>query len=120
MTRTILTLCLAAMLGSCTLRHGDFTLMATRNIDVSRIGEFERGPRVEGENMSHIIVFIPTVLQPNIEDAIENAIDKVPGAVGLTDVVVRQRAFWFIYGQAGWLVEGTALVDPRMTGLAQP
>lgn len=112
MTRLISTLVLAVLLGGCTIRMADLTISSTRNIDMSRMSEFKRGPRIVGEDVAHIILFIPTQLQPNIEDAIDDAIDKVPGCIGLTDVVLRRFGWWFLYGQAGWEVQGTALIDP--------
>ena len=51
-----------------------------------------------------------------IEDAVNRAIEKVPGGVALVDAVVRYRSWYipFIYGQNGFTVEGTVLVDPAL------
>jgi len=57
-------------------------------------------------------LFIPTIFQPNIEDAVEDALRQVPGGVAMVDVIVRNFGWCFLYGQAGWIVEGTVLLDP--------
>ena len=100
----------------CSTRLIDFTVISTKNVDLSRGASFERAKaRVEGIDKVHIIVFIPTGT-PNIKEAIDRAIESVPGAVALLDGVVTQKAWWipYIYGQSMFLVEGTPLVDPAL------
>ncbi len=92
--------------------------MSTKNIDWSRANEYTRNTlnRRTGRDIAHIIIFIPTQWQPTIEDAVDKAIEQVPGGVALVDAVVRFRS-WYIpfYGQDGFTVEGTVLVDPILT-----
>jgi hypothetical protein len=104
---------LAALQG-CTNRVTDFTIISSKNVDLSEIGKYQRGSvRVEGEDVAHIIIFIPTGI-PNLKEAIDRGIEAVPGAVALVDGVVYMTNFYipFIYGQNKYTVEGTPLIKP--------
>lgn len=107
-------LCVVALSG-CVTRLVDFTIISTKNIDLSRGADFKRGAsRVEGEDSAAIIIFIPTGV-PNIKTAIDKAIESVPGAVALLDGVLSEKSFYFLlFGQYGYIVEGTPLIDPKL------
>ena len=110
-----LSLCVGFTTG-CTTRLTDFTVLSTKNVDLSRMSTYTRGTsRVQGEDLAFIIIFIPTS-QPHPKEAIDRAIQSVPGAVALVDGVVYQKGWWFIVGQSGFIVEGTPLIDPALTG----
>jgi len=101
----------------CATRLGAFTVISTKSIDWSRASEFTRSnQRVEGEDKYHIIIFIPTKFNVTIEGAVDNALRKVPGAIALIDVVLKSKSFYipYIYGQGGFYIEGTVLVDPKL------
>ena len=98
----------------CSQRLVDFTVISTKNIDWSQAARFTRWrQRVSGTDYVHVIIFIPTGV-PNIKEAVDRAIESVPGAVALIDGVVIQNSFWIpcIYGRNSFIVEGTPLVDP--------
>lgn len=104
----------AIAVSGCSNRIADFTIISSKNVDMSRGAEFKRSSqRVSGEDVKHIIIFIPTG-QPNAKEAMDRAIEKVPGAIALMDGVVTQEFFWipYIYGQSKFVVEGTPLIDP--------
>ncbi|MCX5701231.1 MAG: hypothetical protein NTZ63_06800 [Candidatus Omnitrophica bacterium] len=89
-------------------RIGDFTIISSKNIDLSRGANFKRGAtRVKGQHMVSNSGFTP-VVQPNMKQAIDNAIESVPGAVALLDGVISQRIAPF---KTGYVVEGTPLID---------
>jgi hypothetical protein len=72
----------------CTTRLVDFTMISTKNIDLSRSADFRRAQqRVKGKDEAMIIIFIPTGV-PNMKEAIDRALESVPGAVALVDGVV--------------------------------
>ena len=103
-------------LSSCTRRLVDFTIISTKNIDLSKSASFERGKtRIEGEDLVHWILFIPTGV-PQVKEAIDRAIETTPGCVALLDGVVSYKFWWipYIYGQQSYIVEGTPLIDPAM------
>jgi hypothetical protein len=101
-----------ALLSGCTTRITDFTVISTKNVDISTIGHSKRGTnRIEGRDTAHTIIFVPTGI-PNLKEAIDRAIENVPGAVALVDGVVYHEYFYIpcIYGRASYVVEGTPLI----------
>lgn len=118
MRRVGLPMLLAAMVLSsgCTTRLMDFTLISSKNIELSRFDSFHIGKtRARGRDVAHIIIFIPTGM-PNPKEALDRAIESIPGAVALLDGVILQ-SFWYIpyiYGQQKFIVEGTPLIDPKL------
>ncbi len=112
---TLVVLSLLAMSG-CTTRLTDFTIISTKNIDLSRGAEFTRSEqRVEGEDTKHIIIFIPTGI-PSPKEAADKAIESVPGAVALLDGVLEHEWFYFpyIFGYTTYRIKGTPLIDPKL------
>jgi len=108
------------ILSGCVTRLGDFTLISTKNIDLTRGASFKRAQsRATGEDSVAIIIFIPTGV-PNMKTAIDKAIESVPGAVALLDGVLSYKAFYILlFGQYGYIVEGTPLIDPALTSHSQ-
>ena len=98
-------------LQGCTHRLTDFTVISTKNypIEYSNV-ELKKAPeRVKGVDRAHWILFFPTGF-PNMKEAIDRAIEKYPGAVGLSDGVVKSKSWWAIlYGQDSYIVEGTPI-----------
>lgn len=93
----------------CVIRHGDFTVLSNKLVNVSDF-ELEKSDRVkgiEGRDVQHIIVFFPIGGQPTLEGALDDAFERGGGDV-MTDAVV--KASWFyiplIYGQSAWKAEG--------------
>lgn len=103
------------ILSGCVTRLGDFTLISTKNIDLTRGASFKRAQsRATGEDSVAIIIFIPTGV-PNMKTAIDKAIESVPGAVALLDGVLSYKSFYILlFGQYGYIVEGTPLIDPAL------
>jgi len=102
-------------ISGCSYRVVDFTIISTKNVDLSKAGTFTRGKaRVEGQDVAHIILIIPTG-RADMEEAIDRALEKTPGAVALVDGVVYSKAWTVIlYGQTTILVEGTPLINPAL------
>ena len=100
-------------LSGCTTvnRIGDFTIISSKNIDLSRGASFKRGTtRVKGQDMVTNSGFTP-VVTPNMKTAIDRAIESTPGAVALLDGVISQKIAPF---RIGYVVEGTPLIDPTL------
>jgi len=97
------------ILSGCSVRHGDFTVVSNKLVRLSEF-ELEKADRVrgiEGKDVQHIIIFIPTGGPPTIEGAIDNAMEQGGGDV-MTDAVIEAWGFYipYIYGQVGWSVKG--------------
>lgn len=105
-------------LQGCTHRLTDFTVISTKNypVDHSNV-ELKKAPeRVKGVDRAHVILFIPTGI-PNMKEAIDKAIEKYPGAVGLADGVVKKKEWWaLLYGQNSYIVEGTPIYPKDLDG----
>lgn len=99
-------------LTGCAQRLTDFTIISSKNIDLSRGAEFTRGERVVGEDTVAIIIFPLGV--PNAKEAMDDAIEKVPGCVGLLDGVLESEFFSFVFGYAKYRVKGTCLMDSKI------
>ena len=111
---------LAVVLTGCMQRLGAFTVISTRNIEWSRAAEYQRdNRRVMGEDLAHIIVIVPTKFNVTIEDAVDKALDKVPGAVALVDAVLRyKQVYAVVYQRLSYIVEGSVLIDPKLVAEA--
>jgi len=114
--RKIALLCLFVFavsgLTGCAQRLTDFTIISSKNIDLSRGADFSRGERVVGEDTVAIVVFPLGV--PNAKEAMDDAIEKVPGCVGLLDGVLESEFFSFVFGYVKYRVKGTCLVDSQL------
>jgi hypothetical protein len=95
-------------LTGCTVRHGDFSVVSNKLIDVNNfdLGSTSKAKHVVGKDLSHIIVLFPTGL-PTLEGAIDAALLKGEGDV-VTNAVVSSGGWYipYIYGQNYWIVEG--------------
>jgi hypothetical protein len=114
-----LVLAFGIMVTGCATRLGAFTVISTKSIDWSRAAEFTRtNKRVDGSDIYHIIIVFPTKYNITIEEAVDNALEKVPGAIALVDAVLsRKEIYVVIYGQESFVVEGTALIDPKLASV---
>ncbi len=104
-------LLIVVLVSSCTVRVTDFTVISTKNVPIGQqpTNLAKASTRVKGVDKAHIILFIPTG-SPNLKEAIDKAIEKYPGAVALSDGVVKSKSMWFLlYGQISYIVEGTPL-----------
>lgn len=111
-------LCLTAFLpSSCSHRILDFTLISSKNVDLTKGATFIRGKgRVEGTDMVHWIICFPTGTV-NIKEAVDRAIESTPGCVALLDGVIYSKFWWipYIYGQQSATIEGLPLIDPSVS-----
>lgn len=108
-------LLIGAILSSCTIRSHDFTLLSTKNIDFNKNYSITK-KSAEGEAVVSIIIVIPTgnILDAStFKEAVDNAIESVPGAIGLTNVVISHYSWYipFIYGQQKVIVTGDPIVS---------
>ena len=100
----------------CSQRLVDFTIISSKNVDLSQAATFQRGQsRVEGKDIKHIIIFIPTGI-PNAKEALDRAIESVPGAIALVDGVITNHCWYipYIYGRSWYVVEGTPLINSNI------
>ena len=116
MKKILLAMCsLALLLGasSCSHRLTDFTVISTKNVPLGqKTASLQKANlRVKGVDKTHQVLCIPFGM-PNMKEAIDKAIEKYPGAVGLADGVVKSKS-WnvMLYGQNSYIVEGTPIYE---------
>lgn len=99
--------------GGCVTRLGDFTVGSTKNMDIKKtLHRTDETVRNVGVDVKQIIVLFPTGA-PNVKEAMDEAIEKSPGAVGLSNVTVKY-GWWFIpyiYGRFWYEVEGSPVYE---------
>ncbi len=106
-----------AMLSGCTTRIGAFTFASTKNLGVAYA---PLQTRVEGEDCIDMILFIPIgTLNPNIQDAVDHAVEKVPNGDMMTNVTLTEdMLFTLIYNRVCVRVTGD-VVNTRASGTIQ-
>lgn len=117
-TLKVLSLVLIAtfLLTGCTQRVTDFTVISTKNVDLNSKSLKRGAERVRGEDPIYMVLIIPIGIKTDLKQAIDNAIEKVPGAVALVDGVVSFSNFYipFIFGRTTYIVVGTPLIDTNI------
>jgi len=100
-------------LSGCSVRVVDFTVISTKNVNLST---FEKGKRVTGEDCV-VVILIPFGI-PNMKEAIDQAIEKAgPEYDALVDGVVYQLNHSFLVGQQCFRVEGTPINTKNLVSL---
>jgi len=105
------------LFSGCSNRILDFTIVSTKNVDMSKASSFRRAShRVKGKDMAHWIIIFPTG-SVSIKEAVDKAIESTPGCVALLDGVIYTKFWWipYIYGQQSAIVQGTPLIDTSIT-----
>jgi hypothetical protein len=115
--RKVIWLCVVVFavgsLTGCVQRLTDFTVISSKNVDLSRGADFVRGDqRVEGEDTKIAIIFPLGI--PSAKEAMDKAIQTVPGCVALVDGVLEHEYFYLYFGYFKYRVKGTCLIDPKL------
>ena len=81
----------------CSQNIANLTLVSTKSTDLS--SKYESIGQIEGSDVSHIIVIIPTKLAPRIDKAVDNALIN-NNADYLTNAIVKSESFYipYVYG----------------------
>lgn len=103
-----------AIVGGCSSNTLDFTLISTKPIDLQAMASYQRQstPFIQQYTTDIIILFPSKHL--DINSIIDMTLELIPGAVALVDGSISHDWWWipYIYGQNGYTVVGTALIDP--------
>jgi len=105
---TLLLLAGVLLAGGCSQRLGDFTVLSTKNVDLSNFStQTAKGlDRVRGEDVGHIIICFPNKI-PTFKEAVDIALEE-NNAYMLSDAVLKYELFYipYIYGQEKFIAEG--------------
>jgi hypothetical protein len=90
-------MCLQLFAAGCATRLGDFTVLATKNVNLARFNseKAENSPEVTGYD-SKPVIFIFSTGQPNLKEAVDRA-EESGDAMALTNVVVYRTDYWAIF-----------------------
>lgn len=112
MKPSIAFLAIIALSGCTSQRIGDFTVLSTKNVDMSELGQYERsGLRGEARDMKSDFLWAAA----SMEEAVDNVIESVPGCRALVDVTVKVVTRTFT---SGYEVEGECLIDMKAAARA--
>lgn len=102
-----------SVFSGCATRQADLTLISTRNVRYENILPARRAQNpvpVEGYDFQHWLLFFPITGGPNLEEAVDDAMDSANGDCMVDAVIYRYG--WYIpliYGRSGWKVRGKVL-----------
>jgi len=104
------------LLCSCATRIGDFTVASTKNINMKDRKYTIDNSRITGEDVKPTIIVFKTG-QPNMKEAMDQAIEKIDNAVGLSNVTVKHGQWYipFIGGAEWYEVEGNPIIEKTVT-----
>jgi hypothetical protein len=90
-------MCLPMFAAGCANRLGDFTVLATKNVDLARFNseKGENSPEVTGYD-SKPIIFIFSTGVPNLKEAVDRA-EESGNAMALTNAVVYKTDYWVLF-----------------------
>jgi len=98
---------------SCSFRLGDFTILSTKNYDAK--GQYKNVGRFEGKDTVFVLFGIPFG-QPNIENAVDEAIERGNG-VFLINAVLEAKSGIF---SMGYVVTGDVYAEATESDLTDP
>ena len=97
---------------SCTTRLLDFTVISSKNTDMT-VPASAKGDRVEGKD-SVPIILVP-LGTPNLKEAVDRAIESAgPQYDALIDGVLYYKYIYFLFGKAEYIVEGTPVISSQI------
>ena len=126
MKRTTMTLMVAGLMlvaVGCEHRMTDFTIISTRNVDLSQMGTYKKGAeRVRGRDKLYTILVFKQSGDLNLKEAIDDALNQVPGTVALLDGVIYTKNWYLfpLWGEDSLIIEGTPLIDPNVITIPPP
>lgn len=107
------------LLAGCTTRHGTFTVLSTKNTEISRVDlkrvTFTRN--VTGKDGRFWFLFIPFGSAPLLENAADDCLEKGRGDFMTSAVIYRTAWTVILFSYTSWSLEGD-VGDSLSTGAA--
>jgi len=113
MKKLLLFSLLSVVLASCSTRVGNFTVLSTRNMDITKYTYKISPTRVQGSDET-LFFGILSSDQPCAQTAISKAMEAAgPDCVGLSDATINYKWWWipYIHGSHSYTVEGNPILN---------
>jgi hypothetical protein len=95
-------------MAGCANRIGDFTIVSTKNVEISRVDlkrvDFTRG--VEGGNGRWWVLFIPLGPAPNMKEAVDRCLERGHGDFMTSAVIYERNWHVILFGHEAIEVKG--------------
>jgi len=100
------------VLSGCATRIANFTIASTKNIDINSSYIVDTSKQVKGEDVIHVYCIVSTGT-PDMIEAMNDAMAKAPGSVGLSNVSVKFGTYYIplIYGAQWYEIEGNPVYE---------
>jgi hypothetical protein len=99
---------LGVLSSACTSRQGSFTILSTKNVEISRVDlkkvDFTRN--VEGTDGRFTFLIIPFGSAPKIEEAVDICLESGGGDFMTSAVLYHTSWSVILFGWESWTVEG--------------
>ncbi len=117
---TLAAFCCTLLLGGCSHRLFDVTLISSKNVPLGQEVTLKQADqRVTGVDSKGMILTFPLGI-PDVKEAVDDAIEKYPGAVALSNAVVKSKGWNAIfYGKTKYVVEGNPVYIDKDAAVAQ-
>ena len=126
MLRLFAVLAVAFLCAGCQTTATRYTILSTREVEVSRLDGLTEGHQTKGSATLATVGSVPVSARAvmaeltgrshgwNVGRAMDRALAGTPGAVGMTDAVVKESvlAVPFLLNYHACTVRGRALIDP--------
>lgn len=93
----------------CTMRQGDFTLLSTKNVEISRVDlkRVDFVKNIEGIDGRWWILFIPLGNEPTLEEACDRCLERGNSGDFMTSAVVYHTSWsLLLFGYEAWTIKG--------------
>lgn len=106
----IISICLllALFLEGCTSRQGTYTILSTKNVEISRVDlkqvDFQRN--VTGSDGRFWLLFIPFGRAPNLQEAVDECLETGGGDFMTSAALYYTDWHVILFGWEDWTVEG--------------
>lgn len=99
---------LGMLTAGCANRMGDFTILSTKNVEISRVDlkrvPFQRG--VEGADGRVWVLFIPFGAAPNLKEAVDQCLENGNGDFMTSAVLYQNSWSVLLFGYEGIEIKG--------------
>lgn len=98
----------STLFSGCTVRQGDFTLLSTKNAEISRVDlkkiDFKRN--VEGSDGRFWFLFIPFGSKPSLQEACDRCLENGNGDFMTSAVIYSTGWHAILFGWESWTIKG--------------